>query len=471
MNLLTGSWRAWAAAVLVTAVGGLAGNPLAPVHGSLNADVRDSASRLAAALAGSAAEATPAALELESLRARVLELRREADRVRVQQESRGLGVRALEAEVRLRQDEASYFQSLLGDYGRRFDSMLHAAEVQRYEAVVQPVLRALSEDRRDTMERVRLALPLLALSLQRAESLLGGDTFAGEVLLPPNLEVASGIFVLAGPVVAFATGDGRQTGLVEEAVNHSLPVLYPLGPEHSGGIAQLVREGHGMLPVDLTGGDALRVARERETLWAHIAKGGVVMVPILLLAAIAFGLSAYKLVVLLTTRKATPEEVRAILDAVEAGKAAEAEALAQRIPGPAGELLAEAVLASGRGKALLDEVIYEKLIETQPRLERMIPFVAVVAAAAPLLGLLGTVTGMIKTFKLITVFGTGDARALSSGISEALITTEFGLLVAIPTLLMHAILARTAKGVLASMEQTGLAFVNGLGRRSGRPAA
>ena len=87
------------------------------------------------------------------------------------------------------------------------------------------------------------------------------------------------------------------------------------------------------------------------------------------------------------------------------------------------------------------------------------------------LGLLGTVTGMIKTFKLITVFGTGDARALSSGISEALITTEFGLLVAIPTLLMHAILARTAKGVLASMEQTGLAFVNGLGRRSSRPAA
>ena len=85
-----------------------------------------------------------------------------------------------------------------------------------------------------------------------------------------------------------------------------------------------------------------------------------------------------------------------------------------------------------------------------------------VAATSPLLGLLGTVTGMIKTFKLITVFGTGDARSLSSGISEALITTEFGLFVAIPALIIHALLLRKTKGVLASMEQTAVAFKNGL---------
>ena len=92
----------------------------------------------------------------------------------------------------------------------------------------------------------------------------------------------------------------------------------------------------------------------------------------------------------------------------------------------------------------------------------MIPFIAVVAATAPLMGLLGTVTGMIKTFKLITVFGTGDARSLSSGISEALVTTEFGLCVAIPALIIHALLLRRTKGVLASMEQTAVAFKNGL---------
>ena len=92
----------------------------------------------------------------------------------------------------------------------------------------------------------------------------------------------------------------------------------------------------------------------------------------------------------------------------------------------------------------------------------MLPLIQVTAATAPLLGLLGTVTGMIKTFRLITVFGTGDAKSLSTGISEALITTEFGLIVAIPAIILGAILSRKAKSVVASMEQTAVSFVNGV---------
>jgi biopolymer transport protein ExbB len=92
--------------------------------------------------------------------------------------------------------------------------------------------------------------------------------------------------------------------------------------------------------------------------------------------------------------------------------------------------------------------------------ESLLPFIAVTAAASPLLGLLGTVTGMIHTFELINLFGTGDPRRLASGISEALITTEFGLFVAIPALLAHALLARRAQSILARMEKLGVAFVN-----------
>lgn len=87
---------------------------------------------------------------------------------------------------------------------------------------------------------------------------------------------------------------------------------------------------------------------------------------------------------------------------------------------------------------------------------------AITAAAAPLLGLLGTVTGMIKTFNLITIFGTGDAKSLSSGISEALVTTELGLIVAIPALILHGILSRMAKEKLGTLEQTALSFINGV---------
>ena len=87
---------------------------------------------------------------------------------------------------------------------------------------------------------------------------------------------------------------------------------------------------------------------------------------------------------------------------------------------------------------------------------------ALTAAAAPLLGLLGTVTGMIKTFTLITIFGTGDAKSLSSGISEALVTTELGLIVAIPSLILHGLLSRMAKQKIANLEQISVSFINGI---------
>jgi biopolymer transport protein ExbB len=80
--------------------------------------------------------------------------------------------------------------------------------------------------------------------------------------------------------------------------------------------------------------------------------------------------------------------------------------------------------------------------------------------------LLGTVTGMINTFKLSTVFGTGDAKQLSSGISEALITTEFGLVVAIPSLIIHALLNRRSQAVMATMERMAVTFLNGLARKN-----
>ena len=79
-------------------------------------------------------------------------------------------------------------------------------------------------------------------------------------------------------------------------------------------------------------------------------------------------------------------------------------------------------------------------------------FMAALVAAAPLLGLLGTVTGMIHTFRLITFFGVGDARLLADGISEALVTTEAGLCVAIPALLCHAWLTRLARRHATALE-------------------
>ena len=158
----------------------------------------------------------------------------------------------------------------------------------------------------------------------------------------------------------------------------------------------------------------------------------------------------------------TPIQINAILDDLSEGDQQSALKKAAAIPGKAGEMVVVAVEHFDGKRRLLEELLYEKLLSIRPKLERFLPFLAVTAAAAPLMGLLGTVMGMIKTFKLITKFGTGDARTLSSGISEALVTTELGLVVAIPILIIHGIMMRMSKGKVGSLEATALAFMNGL---------
>ncbi len=131
---------------------------------------------------------------------------------------------------------------------------------------------------------------------------------------------------------------------------------------------------------------------------------------------------------------------------------------------PVGEMLAVGVEHRREPRELIEEVMYERVLSTRLRLQRLLPFVAIAASSAPLLGLLGTVTGIINTFKLITVFGSGDVKTLSGGISEALITTEFGLIVAIPSLLMYAFLSRKARGVVGQMEKAAVALANQIGK-------
>ncbi|MES1168149.1 MAG: MotA/TolQ/ExbB proton channel family protein, partial [Oleiharenicola lentus] len=118
-------------------------------------------------------------------------------------------------------------------------------------------------------------------------------------------------------------------------------------------------------------------------------------------------------------------------------------------------------------KIVLEEHLQALLLKQRLHFERRLPLLAVIATAAPLMGLLGTVVGMVKTFALITVFGTGNAGKLASGISEVLVATELGLAVAIPTLVVHAFLSQRIHKNLATLERYALEFVTAA--KSGRP--
>jgi biopolymer transport protein ExbB len=108
----------------------------------------------------------------------------------------------------------------------------------------------------------------------------------------------------------------------------------------------------------------------------------------------------------------------------------------------------------------VENVLQEAILGEIPAIERFLSTLGMLAAIAPLMGLLGTVTGMINTFHVITLYGTGDPRMMSGGISEALVTTMLGLCVAIPIMLAHTLLSRRVETQISRMEEKSVAFVN-----------
>ena len=101
----------------------------------------------------------------------------------------------------------------------------------------------------------------------------------------------------------------------------------------------------------------------------------------------------------------------------------------------------------------LELKLAEAIMADRPSIERGIGVVRIISVVAPLAGLLGTVTGMIVTFQMITLYGTGDPKLMAGGISQALVTTVLGLLVAIPTTLLHSFTASSAKGIISVLEE------------------
>jgi biopolymer transport protein ExbB len=115
----------------------------------------------------------------------------------------------------------------------------------------------------------------------------------------------------------------------------------------------------------------------------------------------------------------------------------------------------------------MENALQEAILKEIPPMERFLSTLGMLAAIAPLLGLLGTVTGMIDTFHVITMHGTGDPRLMSGGISEALVTTMLGLSVAIPLMLSQTLLNRTVDNRIGEMEEKAVALVNILHKNRG----
>jgi len=429
-------------------------------------DVEAAERELANLRKGIADQKVPISIRLTELESQVQEKRSEYDQVVSAAENRQVGLSALQDRVEKRRDENIYLKNLMSSYIKQFSTRIDESELQAQEPTINAAEQILESSTASDAEKFETQIKVLQASIKRIENVIGGFKFEGTAL-GQNDRAVEGNFVLVGPFAYFGDGEAN-IGFSQGRPNAAYPLVKSdgLNPPIIAAIDQVTQTGEGALPIDATEGDAFRLAELEETLIEHIGKGGSVIYIILGLAFVALLIAIFKFFEILSVKRPKSGALQQILDNLNAGKKQEALEIANSVDGPFGDLLVAGVEHHDEEKELLEEVLYERLLAAQPKLERFLAFIALTAGAAPLLGLLGTVTGMISTFKLITVFGTGDAASLSSGISEALITTEFGLYVAIPSLLAQALLTRMAKGKLGEMEQASVAFVNGLSKKS-----
>ena len=219
-----------------------------------------------------------------------------------------------------------------------------------------------------------------------------------------------------------------------------------------------------ILPIDITRGNALRAMEQKRGLKEWFDAGGLLLYPILVAGCIGALVALFKGLHLFTQRRLPRAIRKKVFPMLKDRKLEEAKQLLHRLGRcPAARVIEASLAWSDQSLDVLDNILQEGYMRQLSSLERYLSIVGVLASIAPLLGLLGTVTGMIETFQAITIFGTGDPRMMSTGISEALITTQAGLGIAIPLLLVHHFLKRRIAYLLDDMEETGTAMVAFLG--------
>jgi biopolymer transport protein ExbB len=191
-----------------------------------------------------------------------------------------------------------------------------------------------------------------------------------------------------------------------------------------------------------------------------VIKGGPFMYPIMFCSVVALAIFMERLWVLRRKLIIPKDFIIKVEDLVQRNKIADAIFLCKGNGSSIARTFLAGLKNTGRGMWLVKEAIEEKGRREGVILERNIGVLLTIANLSPLLGLLGTVSGMIKTFNAISVYGVGGPAPLAGGIAEALITTAAGLLVAIPTLVAYRFILDKAQILIFEMEESSIKLVD-----------
>jgi len=284
------------------------------------------------------------------------------------------------------------------------------------------------EQQREMVESSRI------VSFNRSVLLANGEQAEMDVVRVGTYNlVANGMYLEYSPT----------TGLVSELARQ------PAG--HQAGAADLQAATAGFTKVGLDptgplGGGLLRALINTPTLVERWHFGGIVGYVITAVFAFAIALAAWRFVVLM---------------GMSSQVTAQLQSETSDTNNPLGRVLQVAADNPKLDAESLELKLHEAVLKERPEIESGLNLLKVISMVAPLMGLLGTVTGMIITFQMITLFGAGDPKAMAGGISQALITTVLGLVVAIPTVLMHTLVNGKAQRILHVLEEQSAGIVAG----------
>lgn len=396
---------------------------------------------------------------LEGLREEKAALEAESRALEKELETLKEAERDLELRVADRQAEVGELSGLIRASAKDIDALLDMSPQS-----------AFAPDRTEALQPVvdQSAFPGMEDVQRMADLLMEEVRLSGEVRLESGTVVdRNGVettadILMVGNFTAAYRMPGETGFLLYSEPSRRLFALSKLPSASRASRIRAYMEGRSAdVPVDISRGAALRQLTHRLSLLEQVPKGGPIVWPILGIGALALLIVAERVVYLL--RKSLNAEAfvsRLCRHASKEEWSVCTELCEQKREKPIPRVLLAGLQCRRLDRQELENVLQEAILNEIPRMERFLSTLGMLAAIAPLLGLLGTVTGMINTFQAITYFGTGDPKTMSGGISEALVTTMLGLAVAIPILLAHTLLSRKVDNMIAQMEEKAVSFVN-----------
>lgn len=340
------------------------------------------------------------------------------------------------------------------------------------------------ETARDNTDLLASTFLQADFTLDDAYSPSHGDEAPGTEDVASLFEAAAAVLNEAGQVTRgsgeFFLADGRRVN--GEIIKVGRIAAYGISPQGQGALAPA---GDGELKIwpDPAGADVAQAlaagdrpetlsifafeslaneveSQDGKTILEVIESGGLIGWIIVVMGLVGLVLVILRTIFLQRASSSTGTIIDTVGSHVRRGDREAALQILRRKSSATSRVVSSAIRNLDRDREHLEDIVSESILHESSHLNRFGAVIMVIAAVSPLLGLLGTVTGMISTFDVITEFGTGDPKLLSGGISIALVTTQLGLIVAIPLLLLGNMLSGWAERIKDDMEKAALRVIN-----------